>query len=211
MRAEADRAMLDEARRRADLQETLLRELHHRVKNSLMTVQSLIRMQGAGPEAAETLQRRVLALAQVHDLLHVAHLASRLDLAAFLRRLCADPALLPTGARLRLSCDVAPVEVGVELASPLALVVVELLTNAARHAFPDGRAGHVTVTLRAADGQGVLTVADDGVGLPEPSVRRRHSGLGLVERLVAQIHGRLTVRSEGGTAFELTFPLDRAG
>jgi two-component sensor histidine kinase len=81
------------------MQDALLRELHHRVKNSLMTVQSLIRMQDGGPDAARTLQGRVIALAQVHDLLHVSGMSSRLELSDFIRTLCARTAFGAPDAR----------------------------------------------------------------------------------------------------------------
>jgi two-component sensor histidine kinase len=207
LRLAADRAELAEAQRRADMQATLLRELHHRVKNSLMTVQSLIRMQGGGPEATRTLQGRVIALAQVHDLLHVSGMASRLELSDFIRTLCARTALAAPGDRIDIRLDLQPVEVGVEAAGPLALIVVELLGNAVRHAFPRGRPGRVTIALRAEDGEGVLSIRDDGVGLPDGVTRRRHAGLGLVERLVAQLRGRLELRVAGGTEAVVAFPL----
>jgi two-component sensor histidine kinase len=209
MQAAVDRELLAEARRRADLQEALLRELHHRVKNSLMTVQSLIRMQpGVDPQAAATLQRRVIALAQVHDLLHVADMSSRLELSGFLRALCANPAIVPPQLDVALECQVEPLEVGVEQAGPLALVVVELLANALRHAFPATRPGRVTVRLGSRGPHGLLSVRDDGIGMPGEGERGRHSGLALVERLIAQLHGSLEIRSEAGTEVTVTFPRD---
>ncbi|MGG5810687.1 sensor histidine kinase [Falsiroseomonas sp. CW058] len=210
MEAEADRRQLAEAERRADIQATLLRELHHRVKNSLMTVQSLIRMQaGVGARAAETLQRRVLALAQVHDLLHVSEMVSRLELSGFLRALCANPAIVPPGLQVAVDCEVEPVEVEVEQAGPLALVVAELVGNAIAHAFPEGRPGRVVIALGRQGDQGRLSVRDDGVGMPDAPELRRHSGLALAERLAAQLRGRLEVRRGGGTEVVLTFPLNR--
>lgn len=207
LRLAADRAELAEAQRRADMQAALLRELHHRVKNSLMTVQSLIRMQDGGPEATRTLQGRVIALAQVHDLLHVSGMSSRLELSDFIRTLCARTALAVPGDRVDIRLDLQPVEVGVEAAGPLALIVVELLGNAVRHAFPRSRPGRVTIALRAEGVEGVLAIRDDGVGLPEGIARRRHAGLGLVDRLVAQLRGRLELRSASGTEAIVTFPL----
>lgn len=211
LRAEVDRGALEAARRRAEIQDTLMRELHHRVKNSLMTVQSLIRIHGPGLDRDRILQQRVMALAQVHDLLHVADFGSRLDVAAFLRTLLGNPAIVPPEREVRVGCDADRVEVGVEAAVPLALVVVELVTNALKHAFPARGGGRIGVTLRDLGAEAVLTVEDDGVGLPDGRSRERTSGLRLVERLVAQLHGRLEVAVEGGTRFTLRFPLAEPG
>ncbi|MBP0443601.1 hypothetical protein J8J14_02315 [Roseomonas sp. SSH11] len=207
VRAEVDRGLLEEARRRAEYQETLLRELHHRVKNSLMTVQALVRIRGGNTGADKVLQQRIMALGQVHDLLHVSEFVSRLDLSAFLRALCANPAVAPPEGGVTVHCDTDPVEVGVEQAVPLSLIVVELLTNALKHAFPSGRAGRITIGLRHIGDHACLSLRDDGVGLPPATQHGRRSGLWLVERLVGQIQGHLEIRRQGGTEFRLTFPL----
>ncbi len=208
LRAEADRSLLEATRRRAEIQDTLLRELHHRVKNSLMTVQSLIRMRGGGPDRDRVLEQRVMALAQVHDLLHVSDFVSRLDVLDFLRTLLANPAIVPPERQVAVSCEGSPVEVGVDAAVPLALIVVELVTNAIKHAFPGDRPGRIRVALRGLGPSAMLTVEDDGIGLPAADPGARRSGLRLVERLVAQLHGRLEVRAAGGTRYALTFPIE---
>jgi two-component sensor histidine kinase len=210
LRAEVDRGALEAARRRAEMQDTLMRELHHRVKNSLMTVQSLIRLRRGGPDGDTVLQQRVMALAQVHDLLHVSDLISRLNLANFLQALLASPAIVPPERGVQLSCHADPVEVGIDTAIPLALTAVELVTNALKHAFPDKRDGRITVTLRREGDVAVLVVEDNGVGLPDAGERRRFSGLRLVERLTAQLRGQLEIRAERGTRFTLIFPVDNA-
>jgi two-component sensor histidine kinase len=209
LQAEADRGMLEAARRRAEVQDTLLRELHHRVKNSLMAVQSLVHMRGGGADRDQVLQQRVMAIAQVHDLLHVSEFVSRLDVAAFLRGLLANPAIVPPERDVALTCDADPVEASVDAAVPLALAVVELVTNALKHAFPDDRRGSIQVTLRDLGATAVLTVEDDGIGLPDAGCRSRTSGLRLVDRLVGQLRGRLDITADRGTCFTLTFPLGR--
>jgi len=208
--AELDRSALEAMRRTAAFREMLLRELHHRVKNSLMTVQALIRLRGREAREAEPvlheIEQRVLVLAKVHELLHVSQFASRLDLATFLRALCASPAIVPPGRAVTVSCEVEPVEVGIEQAVPAALVAIELLTNALKHAFPAGRPGRVTIALRREREEAVLAVRDDGIGLSEEPERRR-LGLRLVDRFVAQLGGRLDTRRNGCTEFRVTFPV----
>jgi two-component sensor histidine kinase len=215
LRAEEERRRADaatrEARHAAELHEMLLRELHHRVKNSLATVLALTRLRAGGDgQADRVLEQRVFALAKVHDLLHVSSFLSRLDVAAFLRALCASPAIVPPGSRARVTVEAERVEVDVERATPLALISAELVANALRHAFPDGRRGRVEVILRAPPqpgGMASLTVRDDGVGLPEGGwPKGGRSGLGLVERLAAQMGGRLSARGEAGLDVTLSFP-----
>jgi two-component sensor histidine kinase len=199
-----------EARRMAELQETLLRELHHRVKNSMATVLALTRLRPADAQHADrVLEQRVFALAKVHDLLHVAAFHSRLDVAAFLRALCASPAIVPPERGIPVLVRAEPVEVEVERATPLALIATELVGNALRHAFPHGRRGRVEVELRAPaapDGPARLTVRDNGIGLLEGTLAAgRHSGLGLVQRLATQLGGSLEMRGAEGAEISLSF------
>lgn len=216
LRAEDERRRADaavrQARRESELHETLLRELHHRVKNSLATVLALTRLRphsGDG-HADRVLEQRVFALAKVHDLLHVSGFLSRLDVAAFIEMLCASPAIVPPDAPARVAVQVEPVEVDVERATPLALVATELVTNALRHAFPGGRRGRVEVVLRAPaepGGMASLTVRDDGIGLPaERWPQSRRSGLGLVERLAHQMGGRVATEGAPGLTVTVSFP-----
>lgn len=209
--AELRHARMLDAEQRADYQEMLLRELHHRVKNSLMTVHSLIGMKTGGPDRDTVLRQRVMALAQVHDLLHTSSLSSRLEFGSFLRALCANPAIVPPERGIVLTCDVEAIEVGVDEAAPLALLVVELITNACKHAFPGGRGGRIEVTLFRRGPVAILSVRDNGVGLPGEGARPRMSGLRLADGLVRQLRGRLDITTDRGTCFTLTLPLGGEG
>ncbi|WP_237214526.1 sensor histidine kinase, partial [Falsiroseomonas oryziterrae] len=196
---EAERSAADRLRaaeREAELHGRLLMEVHHRVRNSLAIVQSFARMRRGGDDDGGALERRVLALAKVHELLHVAGLASRLDLAAFLRALCASPAFVTPG-RVELSLRTEPVEIEVERATSVALAVGELLANAVRHAFPDGRMGRVEVTLEVVRGgrEARLLIRDDGVGRAEGAAEGGpRSGLGLAGSLARRAGGTLALR-----------------
>jgi two-component sensor histidine kinase len=96
----------------------------------------------------------------------------------------------------------------VDIAIPCGLILSELVSNALKHAFPDGRSGEIIISLRAQEGSRVLTVADDGVGLPqEMEVLHPESlGLELVNTLATQLDGTLTWEREGGTTCMVTFP-----
>lgn len=158
--------------------EHLLREIHHRVKNNLQTVTSLLNLYSRGLQnepAKQSLQEvriRVQALALVHRHLYESPEHQSLNAKALLGELC-QLIQVSSGVsrtRISLSMNVASVDVGIEHAVPLALLVTELVTNSFKHAFPDNRPGTVTVQLSvAADGMAELTVSDDGIGLSSPS------------------------------------------
>jgi two-component sensor histidine kinase len=214
-RAQYDRQLLDEAQRSAAFRETLLRELHHRVKNNLLQVQSLLRMRntrsGVAKAILDEIENRVWAIGQVHDLLHQSEKLSSVAFEGLVRSVCGNQSIVPPERNVKLECESVPMEVDVELASPLALILVELLTNAIKHAFPDGRRGTIKVTIRP-DGQfGIMEVADDGAGLPEGATGSRRSGLGLVDGLVKQVGGTLETATDAGTRFLIRFPLHREG
>jgi PAS domain S-box-containing protein len=209
---------------RASLREkdALLKEVHHRVKNNLQVVSSLLQLQGArvedpGAKAAfRESQNRVRSMALLHEYLFRSPERGRIDLAEHVRGLCSH-LMLGFGTdpdRVRLTVEVAPIDCSVDQAIPLGLIINELVSNALKHAFPDGRPGRLSVLLREGEGgRAVLTVADDGVGLPADLDVTRTPGLGLqlVVTLVEQLGGRLDVEREGGTAFHITFSPTREG
>jgi two-component sensor histidine kinase len=194
--------------------DTLLREVYHRVKNNLQIVDSLLVLQARrieDPDASSallSLRRRVYALGLVHHQLMDSQNLQTFDIAPFLRQLSSN--LLEAGAEqsISLSVHAPPMDVGLDFAIPLGLLVTELVTNALKHAFPD-RAGNIAVTLeRNGDGEVALTVADDGCGRLRSAADRerpRSSGLGtgIIAGLVAQLKGTITMRDGGGTRAEI--------
>jgi two-component sensor histidine kinase len=206
-----DRRVLAEAEKTAAIKETMLREMNHRVKNSLQMIQALIHLQRgrpAGPDL-DAIGARVLAIAAIHDLLYQAGSALDVDFAALLKRIAVSDAIAPPEIGIAVEVRADPLSLDVGVATPLALCVVELVTNAAKHAYGD-EGGRVEVTLRhdAEAGRARLTVSDAGRGLPESG--GRCSGLRVVEELVRQIGGELRVGREGGTRFEIVFPVSEA-
>lgn len=192
--------------------DVLLREVHHRVKNNLQVIGSLVRMSArrAAPDsqpAFADLARRVWAIGRIHSQIYGAPDLASIALEIYLKELCEQVARSERYPRARLSCTVEPVTVDLDIAVPLALIVVELMTNAYKYAFPDGRAGTLSVGLARQDGHAVLTVRDDGVGM-DPA-RTGGTGLRLVEMLALQLKGRLDRADIGGAAFTLTFPTSK--
>lgn len=207
--AEAERAAKLETR------DLLLRELNHRVKNNFQMVESLIDMQRrrtADPGSEQALAdalRRVRSMATAHAYLYSPDdTGETIDLGAYLGELCENlsDSLLLSG-RVRLETALSPCSVVRDRAVAVGLVVNELVTNAAKYAFPDGRAGRILVSLKD-DGEGCsLTVADDGVGLPA-GVEATSRGLGrkLVEGFAKRSGGTL-VRGDGpGVSHTLVLP-----
>jgi two-component sensor histidine kinase len=196
--------------------EVLLREVHHRVKNNLQVISSLINLQRSrlsesdGREALRQCQARVLTIARVHELLYRADDASRIPLADYVANLVAGiddiAALAP---RVRIQTDVEDVLVSVESGGPCGLILNELLTNALKHGFVGGRTGTIRVNVRRAPPRElVLEVSDDGVGLPDEFDASRSASLGLTitRRLASQLKGELQVDAGERTTFRVTFP-----
>jgi two-component sensor histidine kinase/DNA-binding response OmpR family regulator len=196
--------------------EVLLREVHHRVKNNLQIVASLLNMQAESlPDSfrapLEESQRRVRSMALVHEQLYSYERPDQLDFGAYVDSLSHDlfAAFSTRSGEVRLALEADPVVLGVDQAVPCGLILNELVTNSLKHAFPSGRTGEVRVELHSRDGEIRLRVADDGIGLPPEFDCRRSNSLGLriVEILAAQLNGNLTWGSEGGgSQFTLIFP-----
>ena len=196
-----------------DEKETLAREIDHRVKNSLAIVGSLLSMQRSTTSSEETraalaeATNRVIAVARVHERLHKSHHVGILAFAEYLEKLCQDIAnsLHRSGVELVFNAD--PVELAAEQAMSLALVANELVTNAFKHGCAAG-AKRITVTLLRRPDTLLLTVADDGAGLPLTQ-EANTSGLGfkVIKTLSNQLGAVLTVPKPGSVAeFHLVVP-----
>jgi PAS domain S-box-containing protein len=209
-----------EERMQASLREkeVLLKEVHHRVKNNLQVVSSLLNLGArairdpAALAVFEESQARVQAMALIHEKLYRAADFTRIDFAEYARSLAAE---LLAGYRVpsdavRLTTSGAGVFLTVETAIPCALILNELVSNSLKHAFPGGRRGDIRVDLRDARGEFLLTVADNGVGMPEGfDVRGAASlGLRLVRTLAGQLGGTVEHSGGGGTTFVLRFPVE---
>jgi two-component sensor histidine kinase len=216
----ADRALLESALAEKT---ALLQEVHHRVKNNLQVISSLLSLQArsvSGPARAvlDESQGRVKAMALIHQLLYERNDFSAVALAPYLRRLCAllRDSQGPGRVRLELEIEAEANDLRLDLdrAVPCGLLVNELVSNALKHAFPGTLQGRVKIGLKQLDAQRcLLSVADDGVGLP-PDVRPGQTqtlGFQLVLLLVNQLGAELQLTQAGGTHFDITLNLDRKG
>ena len=189
--------------------ELLLKEIHHRVKNNLQITSSLLRLQaGKIADAAES-QARIRSMALVHDMLYRSQDLARVDFAEYVRSLVTQLfRSYNVGGRIRSTVEMDPVVFGVDLAVPCGLVINELVANALKHAFPDERRGTVRVGMTATADRYLLSVRDDGIGLP-PAIdylRTETLGLQLVRMLAEQIGGRVLLDLRAGTEFTVEFP-----
>jgi PAS domain S-box-containing protein len=206
-------------RLQASLQEkeVLLKEIHHRVKNNLQVVSSLLSMQSAtvqNPAVHDFVQegeRRLRAMALVHEMLYQGGDVAQFHLAAYAEALGqqlahaygVDP------RRLVMQMPVEGVILPLDTALPFGLILSELLSNCLKHAFPGGAVGDVTVTLTHTADHLTLRVSDSGCGFPE-HLDFRHTeslGLQLVCVLTEQLEGTIALERDGGTTFTVTFPL----
>jgi PAS domain S-box-containing protein len=212
-----------ERAREAALREktTLLNEVHHRVKNNLQVISSLLKLQAsssANPQAKRALdesQGRVSAMALVHQLLYEHQDFARIHLGQYLKRLTELLVESHGVDRRRVALSVEGAEhefyLDLERAIPCGLAVNELLTNAFKHAFPDERSGTVRVALsEPLPGRVSILVSDTGVGLASEIEWGAATTLGLqlVPLLMGQIQGRVTRRPGPGASFELSIAID---
>jgi len=199
--------------------ETLLQEVHHRVKNNMQVISSLLNLQiekDTDPHFKEMISEsiaRIRSMALVHEQLYRAQSLSELDLAGYLETLVGKlAATMGESGRFTAEAQSEPIGLGINQAIPLGLIVNELVINAFKHAFVGREKGHVSVLARDEGSDISLTVEDDGIGLP-PGFNPEHAlGLGwqIVTGLTAQIRGQIEIESvqEGkGTVLRLTFPL----
>lgn len=197
--------------------ESLLKEVHHRVKNNLQLISSLLSLQASridDPAVAELFaesRHRVRSMAMVHENLYRAGNFARVPMPAHVGKLCAELArAYGTAARdITLQVEVDDVQLDLDRAVSCGLIINELLSNALKHAFGQQAGGRVQVGLRVVDeGWCELRVGDDGQGLP-PGLevsRAATLGLQLVDDLVAQLRGTLAVQGAPGTLFRIRFP-----
>ena len=190
--------------------ETLLKEVYHRVKNNLQVVQSLLSLQsqtlpeGAARAAIDDSAQRVHAMALVHEKLYQSGSLSAISLRVYVKDLMDQiaEALGTDRRKIKLHAEVADLQTGLDNAVPLGLLLTELITNCLKHAFEGRQGGEIHVSLsRHVDGD-LLTVSDNGVGLPENFEVAAHStsmGLQLAHGLARQLGGELRARSDSGT------------
>ncbi len=195
--------------------DVLLREMHHRVKNNLNVIASLLSLQAdqvvEAKDVKEALiesRNRIFSMALVHEDLYKSDSLSQVEMNIYIQSLIHELSVFynPKG-RIQITACVDDSLLDIVHAVPCGIVMNELLTNAFKHAFPDGAAGTIYVDFRAADGKYVLSVQDDGVPLPEnfDSEMGENLGLKLVNILAKQLDGELMVNKSGTKEVRIEF------
>jgi PAS domain S-box-containing protein len=205
---------------RAALQEkeVLLREVHHRVKNNMQVISSLLSLQAERVEDEQVRQallesqQRIVAMAMIHEALYSGQDLAAIDLSAYLKSLVSHlQGVYSSQADVRITLELDKVELGIDQAVPCGLIINELITNSFKHAFPRGSKGTIQIKIyRVNEEEMALEVSDNGVGLTSDLDLGDPSSLGLrlVQGLLKhQLKGSLDVAIEGGTAFTLRWPL----
>ena len=195
--------------------EMLLKEIHHRVKNNLQIISSLLNLQSLGLEDVRALdildesQNRVKSMALIHEKLYQSEDITKVDFEEYIQTLAASLfQSYQTSSNIRLSVVVDDVRLGIDQAIPCGLIINELVSNSLKHGFSDGRDGEVSVHFgRTGDRLVALTVKDDGVGLPETVdiLTTEPLGLKLVNILVEQLNGEISLAGDPGTEVRIAF------
>jgi PAS domain S-box-containing protein len=194
--------------------EILLREIHHRVKNNLAIVISLLNFQlrnNPDPELGRIIrdiQFRIRSMALIHEHLYRSENLDRIPLAAYIHSLASIILSTFSGHRVNLETHLDEMDASIETALPIGLVINELLTNAFKYAFPTGQTGKIRLKLsRGEKDQCLLVLSDNGVGLPENISMESEDSLGLyiVNLLVEQLDGKVEIVRHQGTTFNIHF------
>lgn len=213
--AEVERAASGLQRLLAE-KDALFREVHHRVKNNLQIISSLLSLYAekfVNPEVQRSFTdclNQVRAMGLVHELLYRSPNVAEIDFDEYLRVLVSRLLIFfGRGSQIRVVINSAPLHFDLDQTTPLALIVTEAITNAFKHAFPNERSGTITIDVCESDGAATtIRVSDNGVGMPPDWESRQTRALGvkLMRLLAEQIDGRLVYTTEMGTAMELTIP-----
>jgi len=195
--------------------ESLLKEIHHRVKNNLQIVSSLLYLQedymkdAKGVEILRESQNRVKSMALIHEQLYGTADLAKIDFGRYVQGLTANlfDAYGIDPARIRLNIHADDIALGVDMAVPCGLIINELVSNALKHAFLPDAAGTIEIVIRTLHADRIeIVVADDGIGLVKPPAGPDQPSLGLrlIDTLTTQLGGTLALTTENGTRFTIT-------
>jgi PAS domain S-box-containing protein len=207
--------MEKELKKSLEERDLMMKEIHHRVKNNLMIIQSLLQLQSKYIKDEDALnifresQNRVKSMARVHQRLYQHDDIAKIDFSSYPRTLALDifRSYASDPNKINLNVDADNVMLDIDTAIPLGLILNELISNSLKHAFPQGKNGQLTVKFNLEDDKYKLIVSDDGIGIPEGLNYEKSDSLGLklVYSLSDQIGAKVKVDTTNGTKFEITF------
>lgn len=212
-----DRVAAEETRKSLEEKNVLLKEIHHRVKNNMQLISSMLHLQaehnpeGYTDDIFKDIESRIRSMALIHEKLYQSKDYAHIELGQYIRDLAMS--LYNTYqadlSRIKLETSIEVKHFDIDTAIPCGLILNELISNSIKHAFPENRTGSIMVSMRNIDQNMIdLTVKDNGIGIPDDKYNKRDESLGmlLIETLVKQLRGTLTIKSHQGTAFHVLFP-----
>ena len=202
--------------------EVLLREIHHRVKNNLQVIISLLKLQADAVKDKQVIgalmnsQMRVQAMSSVHETLYSTESLASIDFETYISKLART--IFQTygvgSGHVELKIEAEDIKFGIDQATPLGLLINELISNSLKHGFPEDRKGAVTIRLKKTDEDEIeLVVGDSGIGLPEDFDWRNTDSVGfkLVTILAeGQLDGNIDLDRDGGTHFTVRFKIEES-
>lgn len=194
--------------------EALLRDLQHRVKNSLAMISGLVRLEmrnmedGRSRRILETLGNRIKSTANLYDILYHSGSTREVRLDKYIRNVVKDlaEAYIPARKNIRINERYDAVTVDVKQGVPFGLIVNEILTNMIKYAFPENTSGTITLDIAGTDKHLKLGIKDDGVGMPDQADKTAGMGMRLVRMMAEQLNGTLSVKNENGTVVTVVVP-----
>lgn len=201
-----------DVQQKRDLEETLaenqllLREVHHRVKNNLQTISSLIQLQAMEPSTKRDLRARIGAMAGVHEHIYGGERLGEINAADYLQQV-ADGVRLGFGREVTLDLAVEPLTLHPDQALGVGLIVTELISNSIKHSFAERSDGAISLSLSSdGAGMGTLRVSDNGRSF-DPATKGKGIGLRLLKGFATQLNGEYTLDGRDGLDFRMRFPL----
>ncbi|HLG33839.1 MAG TPA: histidine kinase dimerization/phosphoacceptor domain -containing protein [Bacteroidia bacterium] len=200
--------------------EILLREIHHRVKNNLQVIISLLNLQSGYIHDEETLravkegENRVRSMALVHEKFYQSEGISEIDFAEYVEKLCQYifQSFPEAASRVKLTVESDNVAFDLDTAMPCGLLINEIVSNSLKYAFPDGQEGEIIIRLKISGENEInISVQDNGKGIPEEYDLKNPTTLGLqlIDALTSQLNGEVEMHRNGGTIFNITFTYPR--
>jgi|GEM_PF-2762010 len=210
------KARTNELTQALEERDTLMREMHHRVKNNLAVIASILELQKFQPvesvdELIEDTQARIQSIAKIHEKLYQTETLTDIEVREYIEEF--SDVLFKTfnssQKDIRLRRDIEPFRLDIEKAVPLGLIINELLSNAYKHGFPDIHEGDIKITLTKEKDTATISVADNGKGLPANFSITNGESLGttLIQTLTDQLEGKIEVNQNGWTEFKISFPV----
>ena len=195
--------------------ELLLKEIHHRVKNNMQVIASLVSLQVRNIKDVNTvneleqIRNRITAMAMIHEMLYQSRDLAQINYGKYIKKMVQSlvDSMKDYKAKIHLKFNVKNIHLNVDTAIPLGLIINELVTNSLKYAFPNGDGGCISLEINPGHDHYVLNIRDDGVGFPKGFDFDKSTSLGirLVHNLVEQLNGSLSRKNVKGTHYAITF------